>query len=67
MRKNKKTRIIDGITFYLYRVSRNKTIATNIAKKIRKKGYYVRVFRTSRGYEIWVSANPRWFYKFEII
>jgi histidinol-phosphate/aromatic aminotransferase/cobyric acid decarboxylase-like protein len=56
-------RLINGIPFILFRVSRKKTTANSVAKTLRNKGYYVRIIKTSRGYEIWVSKNPRWFYK----
>jgi len=54
---------IDNIPFYLYRISRTKKNAAAVAEGLRRKGYYARVSKTSRGYEVWVSANPRWFYK----
>jgi|GEM_PF-1856170 len=53
----------DEIPFILYRISKKKTTANSVAKGLRNKGYYVRVVKMSRGYEIWVSKNPRWFYK----
>ena len=59
-------RVIDGIVFYLYRVTRRKRIANIIATQIRARGHYARIIPSSRGYEIWVSANPRWFYKWVI-
>ncbi len=56
-------KIINGIPFILYRTSKRKATANSVARKLRNKGYYVRVLRKSVGYEIWVSRNPRWFYK----
>jgi len=58
----KETKIIDGIRFYRYRTSHTKKIANDVANKIRNQGHYVRVLKTSKGYEIWVSLNPRWYY-----
>jgi len=58
----RKERTIDNIPFILYRISRKKSTANSIAKKIRNRGYYARVIKTRKGYEIWVSRNPRWFY-----
>jgi hypothetical protein len=59
----RKERIINGIPFVLHRTSRKKSTANSVAQNFRNKGYYVRVIKTAKGYEIWVSRNPRWFYK----
>jgi len=61
--KMTKERYINGIPFILYRTSKQKTTADSVAKRLRNKGYYVRVIKTKKGYEVWVSKNPRWFYK----
>ena len=58
-----KERRIEGISFVLYRTSRKKTTANSVAKTLRNKGYYARIVKTLGGYEVWVSKNPRWFYK----
>jgi len=58
-----KQRMMDGIPFILFKEYVNKITAKSAAKTLRDRGYYVRVIRTSRNYEIWVSKNPRWFYK----
>ncbi|NMX21669.1 hypothetical protein C5S30_04390 [ANME-1 cluster archaeon GoMg4] len=62
-----KTKLIDGVPFILHRTSKKKTTAKYEAEKFRRAGYYVRVLKSSKGYEIWVSMNPRWFYKLDTI
>lgn len=61
------TKLIDGIPFILHQISKKKTTARSVAQKFRKGGYYVRVIKSFKGYEIWVSMNPRWFYKLDTI
>ena len=58
-----KIRIIDGKPFYRYKIVRSSQTAKRIAEKIRASGYYVRVVDSSKGKELWVSLNPKWFYK----
>jgi|LGVF01.2.fsa_nt_gb hypothetical protein len=58
-------KLIDGIPFILRRISRKKTTAKSVADKFRKEGYYIRVVKSSKGYEIWVSNSPRWFYELD--
>jgi hypothetical protein len=58
-----KVRYINGIPFLLYRISRKKVTANSVANSLRNKGYYVRILESPKGHEVWVSKNPRWFYK----
>ena len=46
--------------FRLYRVCRTKRTAQQIAYSLRNKGYYVRIRKTIRGYEIWVKPRSFW-------
>ena len=57
-----KMKMIDGILFYLIKTASKKMVAKKIANEMRERGYYARIIHTSKGYEVWVSANPRWFY-----
>ena len=57
-------RYFDGIPFRLYKVVRTKKSAYSIAHILRNKGYYVRLVGSSKGIEIWISVNPKWFYRF---
>ena len=52
------------IPFLLYKTVKTKKEAESIAERIRKEGYYVRKIKNPDGIEIWVSKNPRWFYRF---
>ncbi|MFW6122073.1 MAG: hypothetical protein ACOC80_14415 [Petrotogales bacterium] len=54
---------IDGIPFYFYSKHRTKKAANVQASRLRNQGYYARVFGSRSGIEVWVSKNPRWFYK----
>ncbi len=56
-------RYFKGFPFKLYKIT-NEKHAVPIAKTIKKQGYYVRTIKTSKGIEIWVSLNPKWFYRF---
>jgi len=64
-KKTKKAKKIEGIPYILYRISHTKKTADSVARQIRDYGYYVRVIESIKGYEIWVSKNPRWFYALE--
>jgi len=54
----------DNIPFKLYRIVKTKNIVNFIVKMIKQEGYYVKIISSSKGIEIWVSENPRWFYRF---
>jgi len=58
-----KSKVIKGIPFILHATVHTKKEAKIIAERLRFRGYYVRLSGSSKGIEIWVSLNPRWFYR----
>ena len=60
--ENRKVRLIDGIPFIFYKKYETKEKVLEKQRKIESDGYYTRRFRE---FELWVSNNPRWFYKLD--
>ena len=58
--EKRRIRLIDGIPFIFYKKYENKEQVLEKQRKIESDGYYTRCFREL---ELWVSNNPRWFYK----
>lgn len=55
-------RTIKIVDYKLERTFLTKEEAKKEAKEWEKKGYYTKIAKTSKNYELWVSKNQRWFY-----